>query len=236
MREKAVSIKKIFQICAMSLTLVMSVSVLFGYNFDFVTVRDIVSKVKNKFGSLKTYEAQFRIVSDNMGRRSEQSGVIRYKTSDKLLIDFQTPYGQKILSNGDTMWIYIPSMNVVAEQSIDSGSGLFSASSASGLNRLFSKYHYRFASKEQLEKNDSGEKNYTLALKQKETKSGFRDIKLWISEDYFIKRASGVTSTGKKVDITFSSIKTNIEIPNGVFKFDMPSQARIIKNPMISEE
>ena len=81
-----------------------------------------------------------------------------------------------------------------------------------------------------------GSKMYTLILKQKETRSGYRTIKLWVSESYFIIKAEGETSTGKKVVITLSDIKTNIDLPNGIFKFEIPATARLIKNPMISEE
>lgn len=207
-----------------------------AYNFDFITVRDIVGKVKKRFSEIGSYQASFKIVSDKMGKKIHQSGIIKYKSSDKLLIEFHSPHGQKIVSNGDMMWVYIPSMNVVAEQNLESGSGLFSSGTKSGLNRLFSKYHYRFASKDQPQKNKSGNKYYTLLLKQRETRSGFRKIKLWVSEKYFITRAKGETSTGKKIDIKFSNIKTDLDFPNGIFKFDMPARARVIKNPMISEE
>jgi len=81
-----------------------------------------------------------------------------------------------------------------------------------------------------------GSKMYTLILKQKETRSGYRTIKLWVNESYFIVKAEGETSTGKKVVIILSNIKTNIDMPNGIFKFEIPASARLIKNPMISEE
>ena len=206
-----------------------------AYNFDFITVRDIVGKVKKRFSGIGSYQANFKIVSDKMGKKIHQSGIIKYKSSDKLFVEFHSPHGQKIVSNGDMMWVYIPSMNVVAEQNLQSSSGIFSSGTKSGLNRLFSKYHYRFASKKQPEK-IKNEKYYTLLLKQRETRSGFRKIKLWISEKYFIVRAKGETSTGKKIDIKFSKIQTNLDFPNGIFKFDMPARARVIKNPMISEE
>ena len=234
---------KIFKKAAISFSVVILISTIFipfmdarAYNFDFITVRDVVNKIKKKFNGISSYQADFKIVSDKMGKKSYQSGVIKYKSSDRLLIEFHSPMGQKIVSNGDMMWIYIPSMNVVAEQNLGSDSGLFSSGTRSGLNRLFSKYHYRFASKDQPEKNKSGEKYYTLILKQKETRSGFRKIKLWVSEEYIITRAEGETSTGKVIDIAFSKIQTGVDLPNGIFKFDMPARARLIKNPMISEE
>jgi len=216
--------------------LVCTATDLFAFKFDFTTVSDIVDNIKKNFGKMESYQANFTIVSDKGGRTSHQAGTIKYKAHNKLCIEFSQPVGQKIVSNGKTMWIYIPSMNVVAEQDLNSDSGIFTSGSKSGLRWLFSKYHYRFASKEQPETQDDGTKRYTLILKQKESRSGFRKMKLWVTERYFIIRAQGETSTGKKVDIAFSDLKTNISLPNGLFKFDVPSRARVIKNPMISEE
>jgi outer membrane lipoprotein carrier protein len=216
--------------------LVLAAAPLSAYKFDFITVSDIVKKVQSRFGELNSYQANFTIVSEKMGKKTRQKGQIKYKSRDRLSIDFYQPYGQKIVSDGKMMWIYIPSMNVVAEQDLKSDSGLFSAGTKTGLNRLFRKYHYRFAGKEQPEVQKNGDKYYTLVLKQKESRSGYRTLKLWVSEDFIITRAQGETSSGKKVDIEFSNIKTDVDLPNGIFKFDIPSRARVIKNPMITEE
>lgn len=208
----------------------------FAYKFDFVTVSDVVKKIRKKFSDLETYQASFKILSEQHGKKKLQTGVLKYKRGDRLYLGFHKPYGQKIISNGIMMWIYIPSMNVVAEQDLKSDKSLFSAGTSTGLSRLFSKYHYRFLSKEQPEEQKDGSKQYTILLKQKESRSGYRKIKLWVSEDFMIVKASGETSSGKTIDISFSNIQINKDIPNGVFKFDIPARARVIKNPMLSEE
>ncbi len=208
----------------------------FAYKFDFVTVSDVVKNIKKTYSDLESYQANFSITSEKDGKKSVQSGVLRFKATDRLLMEFYQPSRQKIVSNGEMMWIYIPSMNVVAEQDLMSESGIFSSGSQAGLNRLFSKYHYRFASKDEPEILNDGSKMYTLVLKQKESRSGYRTITLWVTENFFIQKAEGITSTGKKVVITLTDIKTNVDLPNGIFKFDIPATARVIKNPMISEE
>jgi outer membrane lipoprotein-sorting protein len=208
-----------------------------AYKFEFTTVSDVVKKVRQRFSSIESYQAGFRITSEKAGKKTQQSGTVKYKSSNKLLIEFDQPAGQKIITSGNTMWIYIPSMNVVAEQDLKSPSGsLFASNTRSGLNRLFTKYHYKFASREQPESQNEGSRKYTLMLQQKESRGGFRTLKLWISEDYIITRAAGETSAGKKVEIDFFNIRTDVDLPNGIFKFDIPSRARVIKNPMISEE
>jgi len=207
-----------------------------AFRFDFTTVSDIVDNIKKRFSKIDSYQANFTIVSEKMGKTKQQTGIIRYKADNKLSIEFTQPYGQKIVSNGRMMWIYIPSMNVVAEQDLNPDSGIFSPGTKSGLNWLFSKYHYRFDSKDQPAAQEDGTKEYTLFLKQKESRRGFRKLKLWVTEKYFIVRARGETTSGKTIDITFSNLKIDVGLSNSMFKFDIPARARVIKNPMIAEE
>jgi len=228
-------IKKYFLTASIILLSMFAVNA-FAYKFDFITVSDVVNNIKKNYSKLGSYQANFNIVSDKGGKKVTQTGVLRFKSSDKLIMEFIQPSRQKIVSDGKMMWIYIPSMNVVAEQDLMSDSGLFASGSEAGLNRLFSKYHYRFASKDEPETMKDGSKMYTLVLKQKESRGGYKTINLWISESYFIQKAEGFTSSGKKVEISLSDIKTNVDLPNGIFKFDIPATARVIKNPMISEE
>jgi chaperone LolA len=212
-------------------------SALYGYKFEFTTVSDVVKNIKEKFEDFDTYQADFKIISDKAGAKNRQSGKVSYKKKNKMIVDFREPYGQKIVSDGKTMWLYIPSMNVVAEQDLKDETGsLFTTGSASGLKRLFSKYHYKFASKNQPEVQSDGRKAYTLSLKQKESRSGYRTLKVWVSESYLITKITGETTSGKNVEIIFENIKTDGDLANGLFKFDVPSKAKIIKNPFVSEE
>ena len=209
----------------------------FAIKFDFTTVSDVVKSIKKRYSDIECYSADFKITIDKGGKKSQQQGTLKSKFPNKLLVDFTVPYGQKIVSSDKMMYIYMPSLNVVAEQDVNNEEGsIFSSGTKSGLSRLFSKYHYKFDSKDQPSQEADGKKYYTLFLKQKESRSGYRTLRLWVTEDYLIKKMSGETSSGKKVDIEFSNIKTNENFSNGIFKFEAPSQARVIRNPMIAEE
>lgn len=230
--------KKIFLTLVVVLLLSSSVfSEKSSYKFEFTTVSDIVKKVKSRFGEIDSYGAKFVIIIEYQGKKTIQTGYVKSKNPNFLAVDFYNPRGQKIVSNGKQMWIYIPRLNVVAEQDLKDDRGtVFNSGTKSGLQRLFSKYHYKFASKTQPETEKNGKKYYTLFLKQKESRSGYRTIKLWINEDFMIEKASGVTSSNKKVTIQFSNIDTSKKYQKGIFKFDIPSNARVIKNPMLAEE
>ncbi|HOJ28906.1 MAG TPA: outer-membrane lipoprotein carrier protein LolA [Spirochaetota bacterium] len=225
--------KKLLRIAIAPVIVFLCVITGYSYKFDFVTVNDIVKQIKKTFSDVESYQANFVMVSDKMGKRQTQSGTIWYMSPHYLRIDFDVPYGQKIVSDGKQVWIYIPSINVVAEQ--DLNSSMFAIGTGSGLNRLFSKYHYKFDGKEQ-PRVEGNNKYYVLFLKQKETRSGFRTMKLWVNEQYFITKAAGETANGKNITIKIKNINTKVDLKKGFFKFDPPSNARIIKNPMLAEE
>lgn len=209
----------------------------YGYDFKYILVVDVVQKIKDRFENLDTYQADFKIISEKAGSKIRQSGRISYKKRSKMLIEFREPYGQKIVSDGRAMWLYIPSMNVVAQQDLKNETGsLFTAGTSNGLKRLFAKYHYTFASKNQPESQQDGTKAYTLSLMQKESRSGFRKLKLWISSEFMIKKVSGETTSGKELEIIFENIKTDVDLSNGMFKFDIPSRVKVVTNPFVSEE
>ncbi len=209
-----------------------------AYRFEFETVSDVVRRTKDEFSKVKSYSADFSISTKKGSVATVQKGTLKSLRPNYLIIDFSEPQRQRIVSDGKMMWIYIPSMNVVAEQDLKDDSGtVFSPGSYVGLKRLFAKYHYKFSSKTQPETAADGKQYYTLSLSQKESRSGYKTIKLWIAKDnYMIMRAEGETAAGKLVDITFSNISTSGNYSKGMFKMDIPSGAKVIKNPMISEE
>ncbi len=209
----------------------------YAQDFEFTTVSDVVKEVKDRFADVESYTASFTIKSTKGNNTVVQEGTVRSLKPNMLRVDFTSPKTQKVVSDGERMWIYIPSLNVVAEQDLkEDKTTTFSTTSAVGLRRLFNKYHYKFAGKEQPKLMEDGKKYYTLELKQKESRSGYKTLNLWITEDYMITRAEGETASGKYVVIEFSNIDTNTKLSKGMFKFEIPANARTIKNPMISEE
>ena len=205
--------------------------------FEFTTVSDVVKKIKDRYAGIECLTTEFTMESDKGGRKTTRSGLIRTRYPNYLMVDFYSPAGQKIVSDGDTLWMYIPSMNIVAEQDLkDDEGGLFSSNSRTGLQRLFTRYHYKFAQKEQPSAGPDGKKYYSIFLQQKESRSGYRTIRIWVDENYYVTRAEGETSAGKKVRISFNKIQTDKEYPKGIFKLDKPASARVVKNPMLAEE
>ena len=200
----------------------------------------IARKVIEKFDKLESYKAQFYIETKVGKKIKKMSGTCLYKKVGKMRFDFSSPYGDKIISDGKTLWIYIKKLNAVGRQSLTlekkrDNRPIFTEFSGPGLTRLFRKYHYRFDNIQQ-PRIIGKEKFFILDLKQKVKIGGFAKIKLFIAQNsYLIKKAVAVNDFGLTSTISFKNIRTNINIQDGKFRFNIPGNAKIVQNPLVNE-
>lgn len=207
-----------------------------GWNSPASVSREIIKAFKN----LKTYQANFTISTTRGKKTKVMSGKCYYKSGGKMRFDFNKPYGDVIVSNGKKLWIYIKKLNAVGIQSLTlnkkhHGKPLFMATSATGIERMFKKYHYKFDQIKQPRVIDS-KRYFILDLTQMVKVGGFSKIKLFVDADnYFIKKAIASNEFGLTSTIKFTNIKKNILIEDGRFKFTTPGSAKIVQNPLIKE-
>lgn len=205
---------------------------------------EVVKKVKKKFSEIKSYSANFRITTTEGKSTRTMNGTCLYKKSGKIRYDFSQPEGDSIVSDGKTLWIYIKRLQAVGKQDLEldkkNGSEpVFTASSPEGLNRLFRKYHYKFDSTTQPRKIDDKDATeyFVLALDQREKIGGFEKMTLYVdSTSYLIRRAVAVDGRGKETSISFSNMDLNRDIEDGLFNFHISGNAKIVNNPLVSED
>ncbi|BDA78412.1 membrane protein [Leptospira kobayashii] len=204
---------------------------------------EVVKKIKKKFSEINSYSADFQIKSVENKKEKTMRGKSLYKRPGKIRYNFNEPEGDEIVSDGKTLYIFIKRLGAVGKQDLsldkkNSSGALFTTNSADGLSRLFRKYHYKFDAIEQprivFEKDPT--KYFVLELDQREKIGGFEKMKLFVdSESYLIKRAIATDGRGKETTIAFSNINFEEEIQDGVFNFHMSGNAKIVNNPLVSE-
>jgi len=204
---------------------------------------EVVKKIKKKFEGIQTYNADFAIKSLDNKKEKSMRGKCQYKRPGKIRYNFLEPEGDEIVSDGKTLYIYIKKLNAVGKQDLtmdkkNSSGNIFTANSPEGLSRLFKKYHYKFDTIEQprLVFDKDNTKYFVLDLDQRERIGGFEKMKLYVdSESYVIKRAQGFDGRGKETTVAFSNIKFDEEIQDGIFNFHLSGNAKIVNNPLVSE-
>ncbi len=195
-----------------------------------VSVNDVKRLISSKFESIKDYTADFEWINGDV----HYKGKIQYKKPDKILLTFEDPKDQKIVSNGNILYIYIPYLKVVIKQNLGEGteSEILTTGSEKGLYKLFSEYAFSFYDKSSLQKFDDT-MAYHLRLTQKKPQIGFKKMDIWVSKDGLILQSNGISPNDIKVSLTFRNIKINTEIPDYIFDFEIPADAQVIRNIIV---
>ncbi|MCB1140762.1 MAG: outer membrane lipoprotein carrier protein LolA [Leptospiraceae bacterium] len=223
------------------LMLFFPLSFLFSQAHNWNSPSEVVKKVKKKYAGVQTLSANFTINTTQNKKNATLTGACKFKSPGKIKYEFTSPDGDAIVSDGKTLWIYIKKIGAVGKQDLEiekensSGDPIFVPNSNTGLNRLFRKYHYKFNSINQPQKSDDGKKYFVLALEQREKIGGFEHMTLYIdAETYLIHKAVGKDSRGKETTLEYSKIVLNSEMEDGEFNYHISGNAKIVNNPLVS--
>ncbi|MCB1177095.1 MAG: outer membrane lipoprotein carrier protein LolA [Leptospiraceae bacterium] len=223
------------------LLIILSPAFLSAQAHNWNSPSEVVKKVKKKYSDIQTISANFSINIVNGKKEKNMTGSCQYKNPGKIRYDFTNPNGDAIVSDGKTLWIYIKRIGAAGKQDLEldkknsSGEPIFSQNTASGLKRLFRKYHYKFDSINQPQKGEDGKDYFVLALEQREKIGGFETMTLFIdAKEYFVKKAIGRDSRGKETTITYTKLVFNSDIEDGAFKYHVSGNAKIVNNPLVS--
>ncbi len=216
------------------LVLILLACNLFSEETDFIkitTVKEILNNMVEKYEKIKTYRANFNIRSTIDKVESWSKGQIKYRAPDTFIMLFKHPKDQIIYSDGKTLKLYVPQLNVLGEQSLEDYRPGFLISGKTSLYYLRSKFNFSFYKSNKPEIiNDMP--YYILLLTQKEVTAGFKTIILYISQYWIITKVKATTLNGNEIVIRFNNITINRKITDYEFKFNLPVNTQTIKNPL----
>lgn len=199
---------------------------------------EVVRRVTDTYKKLKSYRAEFMIQTP----KKTMTGTASYLKPGRVRFDFSNPPGDMLLSNGKVLWIVISRLNVIGRQDLEldqkdeNGNRIFAVMPGSGIDRLFRKYHYRFAGLEQPRKVD-GKDYFVLELEQKEKIGGYTQMTLYInSQTYLIEKAEAIDSLDGKTMVQFRNIRPDEPLDGKLFQYSPPDTQRVVYNPLVSED
>lgn len=216
------------------LYLILSLS-LMAEPYDRLSHAEVARKVQDRYEKIENYQASFAI--NGKGGKT-MTGTAYYKAPANLSFDFNNPAGNRIVSDGRTLWIKIARLNAVGKQDLtlkpkEGERDIFSVAPGPGLKRLFNRYHYKFDQKNQ-PREIEGKPCYVLEMEQKEKVGGFEHILLYIdSEKFLVYKAVATDGTGETTTITLKNIRTDIQLEGKVFQFQPDDNDQIVANPLV---
>jgi outer membrane lipoprotein-sorting protein len=165
------------------------------------------------------------------------SGIFMYMKPGKIYVKFTEPPGKVIVTNGRRLWVYDSLTDVCGVQEIDTEevsteaepdnkdakSGTETrAKLRGGIFFLYKSYTSKLIS------DDSSQHTVELTNDNRM----YSNIKIVLNSDFMLNSASFSDKNGGGFVIKLSDVKAGEKIAPGLFNFNVPAEAQVIKNPL----
>lgn len=204
----------------------------------FLHPSDVVKEIQKRFKNTKSYSANFSLNIKENNKSRTSRGKVYFKGGGKLHFDFSNPPGDKIISDGKKMWVYVNRLRAVGVQDLKykkNGKSIYNTTSYEGLVRLFERYHYRFDEVNQ-PRNEKGKEYFILDLKEKVSSGGYEKLKLYVDPStYQIEHVSAWSASGRTVELSFSNIDRDDSISDDLFQFKVTDNLKVVENPLTTD-
>lgn len=240
---------------------VMMATVDFSIARELVTARMFFEDIAQRYAVIEDYEASVVIAHRRWDLTEEDDefettrmdpqeielsrmeGAMSFKRPDLLRIDFSMPAGQVLVSNGELLTIYVPSLDYIMEQRLGPAATPAQASLSPALviqGLRFLRDNYSIAYTDEGPdpiplKDGSGRQGIHLLLERQVPEERFRTIEIVVGEDRLIHSIVGEYRSGDRFAIEFHSVRIDQSIPGTRFEYEAPPDANVYRDVLFGE-
>ena len=206
----------------LALPLAMAVLLLVSLPAEAISAKKILNKVSGQYEDLKDFRADFSQTvfidsTDSAGYAA--AGTLWVKTPAKFRLDLQH---QVIISDGDTLWTYVPRNQQVLVDRADTTDG------ATRPDQLFLRY-FQEAEAELLDTVELDEREYYLLHLKPEQEEAISQLRVWVDKKTWLARRLVVTDGGGMVtEYEFTDVRMNVGLADSLFVFRAPPEVEVI--------
>lgn len=220
--------KILFKIICVFVVLIFVTSGLYA-----ITVDEIINNVKQKEKETDNLTSDIVETISTKDTKTSQTleGKLILKKPNKFYLEFTKPMIQKVISDGKTIWIYIPEMKQVMKQQVTGQDATNDPILAVGkiFETLQKSYDIVLEGSEKVE----GEDTYLLSFTPKIGNENLPKMKTCISKNTWLPVKTDIMEmTGSNISIVFKNLKINTNVDSKLFEFKPPKDVEIINNPM----
>lgn len=186
-------------------------------------------RVARAWGATRTLEAAFeqQVTNPLLGRTATSRGLFQQQRPGKVAITFADPAGDRIVGDGKSLWVYLPSSTPgqVLKLPADADGAIV----ADLLGQLLDSPRRAFAISDgdAVTLNGRGTRRVTLTPRSAGTVP-FKSAVLWIDDkEPRPVRVQVVDSQGIDRTITLTSWRTDAELPKDAFVFRVPKGVKV---------
>ena len=189
----------------------------------------VMERAAKRYADMTSMSAEFRqtITNPLTGTNSVSRGTLLRKDPNLLSITFSDPRGDRIVSDGTALWVYLPSSAPGQVMKLPAGSGGSMVIDPGGLFLASPASLYNISGGNEV--SVGGRKTVQVNLVPKKPNNAFTEAKLWIdAADYSVRQFEIVDVNGLTRRVSISNVKANPSIASSTFRYTPPRGTRVI--------
>lgn len=180
-----------------------------------------LDRMKEYFQNIQTAQADFhQVVTDKQGHKTQDvTGTMQLQKPSKFRWDYNKPFVQQIVGDGEKVWLYDPDLSQVTVRSFTKAIGSTPAALLAGGKEMERLFTIKDTSRK-------GDLEWVLAV-PKVSETGFERVFLGFKGDSLMEMELH-DSFGNRTAITFMNVQRNPKLSPDVFKFTPPADADVL--------
>ena len=194
-------------------------------------LEELIAKIQERYEQTKNLRAKFvqEATIKSINQTLTEEGTVYFKKPKRMLWDYSKPSHKRLVINPQKAWLYIPDENLVYVQ--DAKKVLTSKMTVrfiAGIGKLKDDFQITFAPQ-----NSTDEKgNYLLCLTPYSQEMGIEKLTMKINKDtFYTMNFNFIDIYGNITKLTFTDMKTNINLPDSMFNYTPPEGVEIYEVP-----
>jgi outer membrane lipoprotein-sorting protein len=188
----------------------------------------ILQEASDAYGAVRSMRANFTMRTENPLLRTTvtSAGLLYQSRPDRIALRFTDPTGDVIVGDGRHIWVYYPSVDerqVIRSPAGEGGAGGVDLQ-AQFLGDPVRRFEHTLHGTETVR----GRETHPMTLVPREP-LGYARLRVWIdARDRLVRRFEITETNGAVRLIDLENVETNVAVPDDVFRFTPPADARII--------
>jgi outer membrane lipoprotein carrier protein len=197
------------------------VSIAVASTLTAATPEETLRSIGERYSTMKSFKASVKnsILDKASGNTTVMSGTIVYSSPNKFRVEIGSPAEQTMVSDGSTLWIYMPASNqvIVTKPSKAQETFLF----ISHMKEQRGKYDVSFKEDSLLEAHFTAKKDAKVAVK---------DFSMFIDKTKLEIVGLRVDTGDQVMNLRYTSFTRNVETSGIQFTFTPPSGTTVVKD------
>ncbi|MGI8499069.1 MAG: LolA family protein [Gemmatimonadaceae bacterium] len=189
-----------------------------------------LARASKAYTAIRSVRASFTqtITNPLTGSSASSAGEVVQRPPRRISVTFTRPAGDRIVADGKTLWIYLPSTNPGQVIRMSAGEGAAGAFDmiAELVRHPKDRYTLTSAGTADVE----GHATHAVRLTPRQTGGSIAGATVWVDDDDALARQFETTdANGVTRHILITRLATNVAVPRDAFRFTPPPGVRVVE-------